>query len=402
MSYPQRYEEIVYPPLEEILSAQDCTDPSLAVKLNEIELRAFYDPAGLHSNETSEDFFNRVAETRAPAVIAGLGRLAGHEIILAEGIHSLLADERGIELPITLERQQAIDKAIGTHAGAVAMSVIEVADELIEDREQKIVKFPSIRWPTLPGRLATSGKVLAAVAHDGVFRRSGKNYYSHPDEVSSIISTAWYKWHPHSDPEEDAELAILRFLAYTHDAPEDSVDKYGKYVGDTVVITPLVGKKILELLDVEYADEAAKALYYLMRTRDVEDNRMEYLDYTERGLSQPGKTGLFFNLTKVADNHNNSNIDPEKIEIGDAKAHYKLRKKATYEDAAVQLLKAIDERHDATYAMIAHSVFQISVTEIRAAAEDKFFFDVSAKAKKVRMRVGEKVRAIEAINARAE
>ncbi len=362
-----------------------------AAFLSEPNLREFYDPAGLHRNESTEVFLDRVATTRRLVTLRGLGELSGHEAILAEATHALLGFEQhqdsGLRLPIAPERQQAIVNHLHTYAGMVALSVREVADGIIEQYEHEKRNNPDLYWQKLPSRFVLTGKVLAAIAHAGVVRRSGRDYFTHPDEVSSIISTAWAK---SSLYQNTHTRDILRFIAYTHDAPEDNIDAHGAYLGETLIVSPLIVQKTLEQQRVPEAASIARTLYMMMRTRDTKNNRMGYLDYINRGAQQTDPVGMYFVLGKSADISHNRTVEPDQITVYGEKAREKYNKRRTYEDAAVFLLK-IAERYNAPLGLLPHMIFAVSTKEIRDAADEKYPIDISNIAESVREKVQQRL-----------
>ncbi len=356
------------------------------------ELREFYDPAELHTKDQEQDmvFFDRVASTRYSAIVHGLGRLTGHEVIWDEAIQMLYdPEDDSVELPIDAERKKEIYWHASGYAEKVAASILEEADGLVMDRDRVPQLNTQVRLNTLPNKVVLTGKVMAAVAHDGVFRRNGRDYISHPSDVASILSAAWRRSVPDG---HEQELDLLSFLAYTHDGPEDSIDAYGRYIGRTVVITPLVTKKLLLMQGIPEADEIAKTQFLLMRTRDTEGYRMEYLDYVKRGLNAADPLWKHFLYTKTADITHNANIEPDPLVLDDEKIQHKLDKKLTYELAQRELLEAA-ERLDAPFTLLPHRILAVTKEVLQRERTKESSFDAKVVAKSVRERVMGKLAA---------
>ncbi|RIQ20566.1 hypothetical protein [Jiangella rhizosphaerae] len=327
-----------------------------ANNLAETGLRDFYDPASLHDSEPLDAFVDRVASTRRPVSLPPVGDLLGHEVVLAEAVHALLDDGPGVTLPIPDDRQHAVVAAVTAYADNVARSVLEVADDIAEDAEQlRDLLHGSVR--PMPGRAALAGRVLAAVAHAGEFRRSGRDYFMHPDEVASIVTTAWRR----QIRGEGERLDVAQFLAYCHDSFEDTIDPFGAYLSERpVIVSPLVAQRVLEMIGVPDARDVARVLLLMTRTKDVDGNRMDYFDYLDRGVRQGG---ALFMLTKAPDIHHNLNIEPELIERGDRKARARYEKRDVYR-AAADKMRFAAESQDAATAWVVHSVFAVSAGDL--------------------------------------
>jgi hypothetical protein len=313
-----------------------------------------------------------------PFVSPPVGRLSGYEVILAEAIHACLgthsagaaaaapaphhalsAQRADIVLPIPPRRQRAIAAAVDDYADTVAAAVLEVADDLGRDLRRLRERITGLDQPGGPERLVLAGRVLAAVAHDGVVRHSGRGYYCHPDEVASILSAAWRR---QAHPEQDPRLQIGRFLAYCHDGFEDSLDPLGSYLSELpVIVSPRVARAVLEHLAVPDAAEVARVLLLLTRTKAVDGSRMDYLDYLDRGIAEGG---AYFVLTKAGDVHHNLSIEPEDIDPADQHAPTRYEKRELYRSAAHRLRAAADG-HDHGIAWTIHTTFTVRPAELR-------------------------------------
>lgn len=374
-------------PLADVADPADVADvayPAVGARsgvvlLSEPDLRAFYDPAGRHQRDPLTALLDRIAATRVPFTLAPLGRLTGHEVLLAEALHACLGPQphhagsrpgddpggsgldAGVVLPVPPRRQHAIAAAVDRYAAAVAAAVLAVADELAGDLHRlrgRIAGPAGRRTRSIPGRLVLAGRVLAAVAHEGVVRRSGRDYYSHPDEVASILSAAWRR---QAQPESDPRILVGRFLAYCHDGFEDSLDPVGSYLSDLpVIVSPRVVLAVLQELAVPDAAEIARVLLLMTRTRATDGSRMDYLDYLDRGIAEGN---AYFLLTKAGDVHHNLTIEPENIDPRDRRAPARYAKRELYRRAATRLRDAADD-HNHDIAWTIHTTFAVQPTEI--------------------------------------
>jgi hypothetical protein len=362
------------------------------VVLSERDLRAFYDPAGRRTHDPVHGLLDRVAATRVPFVLPPAGRLTGAEVILAEALHACLRThpqtgpdqagregagregagregagrdaragrDAGVVLAIPAGRQRAITAAVHGYADDVATAVLDVADDLADDLHRLRRRLTGLRGQGGLQRIVLAGRVLAAVAHDGAVRRSGRDYYCHPDEVASILGAAWRR--QAAAPEQDPRLPVGEFLAYCHDGFEDSLDPRGSYLSEVpVILSPLVARTVLERLEVPDAAEIARVLLLLTRTRATDGSRMDYLDYLERGIAEGG---AYFVLTKAGDVHHNLSIEPERIDPADRSAPARYEKRELYRRAASRLRGAA-ESHDRGVAWTIHSTFAVRPAELR-------------------------------------
>lgn len=330
--------------------------PVVANSLSETGLREFYDPASRQAGEPRDAFIDSVAASRCQVRMGALGALNGYEVMLVEGVHALIDHAEGVPLPVAAERQQAIIATVEAYACSVAEAVIEVVDELVRDTTQLADMLRGNVSP-LPSRVVLAGRVLAAVAHEGGMRRSGRDYYMHPDEVATIATTAWKR----QIRGDDDRLDVVRFLAYGHDGFEDTIDPHGEYLTEkTVIVSPLVAQRVLELLEVPDARGIARILLLMARTKDPDGGKMDYFEYLDRGVREGGS---LFVLTKAPDIHHNLNIEPEMIERGDRKARARYEKRDTYRAAADEIRTAA-EAQDASTAWVVHSVFAVTADDI--------------------------------------
>jgi hypothetical protein len=356
--------------------------------LSERDLRAFYDPAGRRARRPVRDLLDHVAATRVPFVLPPIGRLSGAEVVLAEALHAGLGtgsgirrDDAGVVLPILPGRDRSIAAAVDRYADAVAAAVLDVADDLACDLHRLRQRIAGLHGPAGSERLVLAGRVLAAVAHDGAVRRSGRDYYSHPDEVASILSAAWRR---QARPEHDPHLQVGRFLAYCHDGFEDALDPHGSYLSELpVIVSPRVARAVLERLGVPDAAEVARVLLLLTRTRATDGSRMDYLDYVDRGIAEGA---AYFVLIKAGDVHHNLSIEPEEIDPADRRAPARYEKRELYRSAANRLRGAADS-HDHRVAWTIHTTFAVRAAELRPSLRSD-----TASVRRLAAAVREKVR----------
>jgi hypothetical protein len=287
-------------------------------------------------------------------------------VILAEALHAGLqgdpdrsGGEPGVVLPVPVWRQRAIAAAVHGYAESVATAVLDVADDLAGDLHRLRRRITGLQHQDVPERIVLAGRVLAAVAHDGAVRRSGRDYYRHPDEVAAILGAAWRR---QAVPEQDPRLPVGEFLAYCHDGFEDALDPVGSYLSELpVILSPLVARTVLERLGVPDAAGIARVLLLLTRTRAIDGSRMDYLDYLERGIAEGG---AYFVLTKAGDVHHNLSIEPDDIDPDDRRAPARYEKRELYRSAANRLRGAADS-HDGSVAWTIHSAFTVRPAELR-------------------------------------
>lgn len=327
------------------------------VRVAEGDLRTFYDPAGRAGGRAVRDLLEDVAGTRAPSVLPGAGRLTGHEVTLAEALHACLATDGpdGVPLPVTPARQRAIAGAVDRQAETVAAAVTEVAGEL--ERRWRRLRLRARGVVASSEHLVFAGRVLAAVAHDGAVRRNGRDYYSHPDEVAAILAAAWPRGGrtPHG-----VRLDVGRFLAYCHDAFEDTLDPVGGYLGRPLFVSPRVILAVLDRLAVPDAAALTRVMLLMTRTRATDGSRMTYLEHIERGIREGGS---YFLLTKAGDIHHNLTIEAEHVDPQDRRAEARHRKRALYRLAADRLRDAADlGDHDTARAV--HGTFAVCRTDL--------------------------------------
>lgn len=347
------------------------------------EVRVFYDPLDRHSDEPDDVFLDGVAATRATVVLPGIGQIGGHEVVAAEVTHAMIDGADRLPLKITDARRESIKAAVAHQAGRIALKVVEATETMVQEHNTAKAEHPRYRIPTLPPQLVLSGKVMAAVAHENVRRRSGRLYYYHPDEVSSIFTVAWRKQFGAKVGSADHErmLDVIRFLSYAHDAYEDSIDSKGAYLAKPVIMTPLVAEQLLEIQHVADARNIARTLLFMTRTEDENGKKMPYRKYIDLGIKRGGE---YFILTKSPDIKHNVSIEPDKILPGDKKSAEKVRKRNMYLDAVIQILRASDP-YDTS--LVAHSVFQITRGEVAAEGQKKYNFNINDIAQQVHREV---------------
>jgi hypothetical protein len=301
-----------------------------AVALDEAGLRQFYDPAGRRRHQPAGALLADVAGSRTPFALPPVGRLTGPEVVLAEALHAGLerrVDARcldpaagGLVLPVPPGRQRAIAAAVDRYADTVAAAVVQVADDVRGDP------------PIGEQRLVRAGSVLAAVAHDGAVRRTGRPFWWHPHEVATILALAWRR---RAAGGSDVDPGTSQFLAYCHDAYEDALDPVAGYLSArAVVVSPRVVAAVLTRLAVPDPVGVARVLLLLTRTRATDGSRLPYLDYLDRGI---GAGEPHFTLVKAADIHHNLTIEPDRVDPADPRAPARYGKQEAYRTGAARL-----------------------------------------------------------------
>jgi hypothetical protein len=361
----------------------------------EQDLRAFYDPTDRFAHKTRQEFVDQTAASRYSFRNKYLGKISAHEVVLVESLHAQLYGAETADLPIEKDRRQAIIAVTHRYAGHVATSIVDVVDRITSDRALRRRRTPGITWAELPSPLALAGKVVAITAHEGVPRRSGREYFMHPQEVASIIDIAWGK---RNYVDQQELLDVFEFVAYYHDAYEDTIDARAKYLKEKpAIFTPLVARTLLEKYDVKNADKIARVLLYMTRIKDVEGKRLPYADYIERGLSlspdlfavrdgvQASTSMLeLFCTGKAADNQHNQNIEPDKIVPGDTKTQQKFEKRAQYRDSASRISLMTDIL---PHPLLVPSIYEVTSDEVRAATSRQYPFDTQHIAEQVHQEV---------------
>jgi len=344
--------------------------------IDESRFRRFYDPTDFFAGRPVNELVSEVVVTRRPIDLPTMGYLGGHAVLLAEATHGLLGSGQGIELPLSQSQQADIITAIHRHADRVSDAVIDASKDAI-DRYYFLRKTREDgQSSNPPSELVTTGKILAAVAHDGVTRRSGRAYYRHPDEVATITGIAWQL---QMEQERSPELRNMQFLNYVHDAFEDSIDNDTSFLGvPRLIASPLVARMILAKLDIEPAG-ITDAFMLLTRTSSPH-GKLPYNEiYIPTGIREGGYP---FVIPKSADVHHNDVIEPSVYTVYDQKVREKeLAKRAQYQTAKAQLQRAADSFDDFELALVVDRIFQVTRERVRqgAARRPNVLIEVAAK-----------------------
>jgi hypothetical protein len=205
-----------------------------------------------------------------------------------------------------------------------------------------------------------AGRILAASASAGISRNSGRDYYSHPHEVAQILRVASGRTR-HLKPEE---LDVLLFLAYCHDAFEDTFKNgKGSFLETDIVVSPLLVKKYLESCESPDASRVANTLMLLSKPIGP-DGKMPYLSYIQRGLHDSG-----FIITKLADMQHNLEIEPKVAYSDGAEVTSVLQKHREYREARSILLESANTNLSFNSLIMAHAITVITKRDVHSVRE---------------------------------
>lgn len=294
-----------------------------------IAMREFY---AATPDAPIESLADKLAAVKREGVIHSLGKLAGRELIVAEGAHAGFFRQAD-DIPFEFDREEAGLIIAGVQADAMAMAeaAVVTAEEMQAVRDRNLL-FKGFR--PVPKRVM-GGMVLGAVAYNGMKRKSGRDYYEHPNEMVTCLRIAWRRW---NRPDEflinQNVLEGGSFLFYLHDGWEDSYKKSTQtYLNHEVVISPLVGEYTLNLLGYGHqSQELSHANLLLTHPVGVDDDgrprKSPYDHYALRGL-HARCCSHWFALGKAVDNQHNRVIEP-KIVVHDDEISGKSRKSLLY------------------------------------------------------------------------
>lgn len=358
------YDQLDFPQVQ-----PEYTEPFVTVKnLSMGALRKYYDPSERHQELNDEDFMDAVGASRVSSNIPDLGLVEDHQVVLCEAFQNLFDGGEGVPLRVPEQRQHDIATVMSKRADIIAATVTDLAHQIRQDEITRTIKYYD-RPPAPPHPLATSGKLLALMAHHAQYRDSGRAFITHLEDTSSAITTAWRKQRL---DEEDPLYDLLRFLSYTHSLPTGNMDSFGAFIGRPILLTPLANKRVLELHDVAEADSAARSLTSLMRPRDIDGNRAAYGDnYIQGGISTPPPQSLYFKIVKSACIHSSVHLEPDMMGINDLGLPTARADRPDYEAAAMHLMQS-GESEGSEYADLLHSIFARGAVEVRAESQHTY------------------------------
>lgn len=308
----------------------------------------FYDPNKLlGEQEKVVDYL--LASRPLMSETESLGRIATGSIVLAESLHANLIGELPSpgRLGMDARHYKDLTKRVDLDVDNVVAAIHATIDS-IQQQEQRDGAFHKSKNGS--SEVVFGGQILAALASSGQKRESGRDYFQHPHEVASIIAVAAQNL-PGLDP---SLLDSLLFLAYCHDAYEDTFSRDGDtHLAAPVLVSPRVASRFLESVGVEDHYEVAHSLMLLSKPVGP-DGKMSYMDYIVRGLHDKR-----FVLAKLADTHHNEVIEP-KIAKGDADEVRKyVAKRDQYHEAQHLLMQAANKFDDINLTFLAHFIVNV-------------------------------------------
>lgn len=160
----------------------------------------------------------------------------------------------------------------------------------------------------VPTDLEAAGMVCAYWAHYGRERLNGGPYYNHPASVAEILR---YAWQHNPDSQRYATLEQYRldrlvFLSMVHDTFEDDQMKDGRSFLDQESefrVTPLVVRRLFEMLGRDDGDTAADSLLRLTKIKQITGSQ-SLDEYRAQFADDPDSI-----LIKLADNRHNGALD---------------------------------------------------------------------------------------------
>jgi hypothetical protein len=277
-------------------------------------IRNLLDPSARYRKLDGQDALRSIAADAPAATIPELGQLSPYENILVLGLHAGIDARKddidhGVALPlpyISIDRQVEITRLTRAKAREQAAVVGEITRELYAELLQR----PGINIKRAPSLLDIAGIGLSAHVHKGVFRKTGREYFKHPDEVARSIDIAWGI---PVDIEDRQQRDRVKFVGRLHDGYEQAIGRSSwnilSYLGQSALISsPLVIEETLRNIGDPRARPVSRAIRMLTRTVDHLENRMPYVRYIGDALIE----NLFelVELPKDADIHNNRDIEP--------------------------------------------------------------------------------------------
>lgn len=320
----------------------------------------FYDPSRHYDGTVA--ILERLQELKGVASTA-LARTVvlelGHAGLVTEGDNRELAATLGTSHDTVRMAQRQLDVS----SEHMANAVVRATNALFEAR----------RDFTTSGRISpveVAGMVLAAHAHHGVERRSGKPFYRHSEAVARLIRIAWDQLLPRDGDEHDAAV----FLGYTHDSYEHALPlDNGRYVEayghDRVLPSPLVQQKVLGKLGVAAAASYAHTARLLTKTPTLDGTLMDDDYYMQRGMAD-----RLFCLIKLAETHHNLTLDPDNsMATGDGDAPQDITaKNDRYATNAITLQQQLESFGDIRLMLAGHRIMGISAEELQDSSKLQF------------------------------
>lgn len=274
-------------------------------------LRALYDPSGQYDEVPDDLFYGRLAQIRPQAQLLGYGALHGCEIALADSIHLMVDTPTAVREGVDPDRAAGIDRAITFQTEKTVDLLGQITLRNSIDGLQFVDTFPDGTCDLA----ALDIRELAAIAHKGVKRRSGKEYLTHTEGTAAIVEAAWWQHHE-LDETSYRQLRVFKMLAYVHDAPEDTVDpRDSAYLARPTIASPFVIYKTLDRHEIAEAERVARGSVLLDNSRGLTGQKMPNGKYIGRMLDEGDQKEYLAPVVKDADVCNNSRIEPEDLTI---------------------------------------------------------------------------------------
>lgn len=324
---------------------------------NAPSFRALYDPTNSLDDGSLLELLKSTRQE--PVYVQGAGNLTGSPLLAAEGAHILMSPRAVSDFLVDLNPAEVDTIFDGVERGAeeVANTVVQTV-ATIREQESSRAQTNIVKFAELPSNITLAGMVLAAGVHKGI-RKSGRAYYTHPQEVAAILQVAWNKF----KPSDQSKLDELLFLAYVHDTFEEAFTQNGTsfLATPTVLVSPLIVKKTFEAFGSDTGLSAAHSLMLLTKPTTADGTPMPYMQYTERGNQD-----FNFIMTKLADTHHNLRIEPKSsFSIDTDELGRIASKKMLYSRTQSMLLRSGEETNNIDAIFMMHSILTVTRDEIR-------------------------------------
>lgn len=325
-------------------------------------LRGMYDPSGVYDELTDAALFEEVAENRAAIELPDLGEITPYESMYLEAKHALAPVPDIVRRHIPEDRIRDLSRfeAYRTQRMINHVSYVAYSRQLQKDPRLASYELAQSSIDTIDGELDTmlyAVRVLAHITHDGVFRRSGRPYITHPESVASIVDVGWNRG---AQDQPFESLRRHKAVAYLHDTFEDTVTSDGSYLSHEIISSPLVIQGLLTRYNLQRSTEVARAVRLMSHTKGAlpGTDKMSYADYIERGVTLGGAQ---FAIPKAADIQHNSFIDVDtSLSTDETQEQKKARRSAKYENSKNELLVAANAFPDRDSRWVLHTIFQVT------------------------------------------
>jgi hypothetical protein len=260
-------------------------------------------------------------------------QVQSEELVVAEAAH----------LGVGLSPRQLIELGLqAVNAANIMQSVEASVDRGVEDVVSGLEKLRRLApQAAFHSDIVLAGMVTAEWAHAGVRRQNGREYYTHPAAVASIVEKAWdiSRGKAETTPDDQRRLDRLLFVAYNHDAFEDALpsDNTSFLSSESFLVSPLLVRKLFKKLGrAEDGELAAESLLELTKTRQGAE-KISQANYEENLKSDPDAA-----IVKLADAQHNGKIDPRgRDDLDRAKVTRNIERIRDYESLQYTLLRAL-------------------------------------------------------------